>query len=356
MRPEGGTENDSDLWDYFQLCLASHFATVGTFVPTDVDLSIRQKLWSHVHQEQAFDPMWKAVQDFHGWDESPVSRRWVTVSGFGSGSGKKLSGHQGEWFSIAMGAYGCALKVAPERLAEIREAIETQVREHEVALTELRDELLSEPDAEKTKRYLAGVAAVAHNLGDLDRMFEAWKIADTDVLKRRVFRSGHEDARQCRSIFLEAGQVYQALLATENHRHFALREPKGLRKASEFLLDFGPFLDEWGGRLVKGFEAGVLTELDLREIIEALVLGWKKLNAKSIYASQGYARALYGIGSGLGGASGFAKGRDELENLVPPVIRKELKEGGLRTLFTVSRSQFEQQWMRKTLSLLRSPS
>ena len=343
MRPESA-ETDSDLWSYFQLCIASHFATVGTFVPTDVDLSIRQKLWSHVHHPQAFDPMWESVREFQSWDESPVSRRWVAVSG------KKLSGHQGEWFSIAMGAYGCALKTAHERVAEIREAIEAQVSEHENALTELRDELLSEPDPEKTKRYLAGVAAVAHNLGDLDRMFEAWQIADTDVLKRRVFRSGHEDARQGRPVFQEAGRVYQALLANENHRHFALREPKGLRKSNTFLLNFGPFLDEWGANLVRvGAESGLLTELDLREIIEALVLGWKKLNAKSIYASQGYGRALLGMATALGGTK-------KLESLVPPVIQKELTEGGLRTLFTVSRSQFEQQWMRKTLSLLRSPS
>lgn len=343
-------ENENDLWSYFELCLASHFATVGTFVPTDVDLAIRQKLWAAVHHEYAFEPMWKAVQKFHQWDESYVSKRWVITK-----SQKKLSGHQGEWFSVAMGAYGCALKVAHPFVPEIRESIEAQVQEHEEALTELRDEVLMHPTVENTKRYLAGVAAVAHNLGDLDRMFEAWNIADTDVLKRRVFRAGHEDARSPRAVFLEAGKVYQALLANENHRHFALREPKGLRKSPEFLLNFGPFLDDWGSDLIRtGYEEGLLTELDVREIIEALVLGWKKLNVKSIYHSQGYARALYGMGMVLGGEKGFAKGRTELENLVPPIIRKELTEGGLRTLFTVSKAQFEQQWMRKTLTLLQS--
>lgn len=347
-----GENLESDLWNYFQLCIASHFSTVGTFVPTDVDLSIRQKLWGNVHHQQAFDPMWQAVQDFYGWDESYVSKRWVMTA-----SGKKLSGHQGEWFSIAMGAYGCALKVAPERIPEIREKIEGLVKEHEDALTELRDDLVNEPTVEKMKRYLAGVAAVAHNLGDLDRMFEAWSIGDNDVLKRRVFRSGHEDARNPRAIFLQAGKVYQGLLANENHRHFALREPKGLRKSPEFLLNFGPFLDDWGANLVKtGYEGGLLLESDMREIAEALIEGWKKLNVRSIYTSQGYARALYGMAKVLGGEKGFARGRTELENLLPPTIRKELVEGGIRTFFNVTQAQFEQQWLRKTLALLKTDS
>jgi hypothetical protein len=344
--PDEGLEYD--LWNYFRLCIASHFATVGTFVPTDVDLSIRQKLWSNVHHVQGFEPMWKSVQEFHQWDESYVSKRFVVTA-----SGKKLSGHQGEWFSIAMGAYGTALKVAHEFIPEVRESIEVQIDEHEAALTELRDDFASDPTVEKMKRYHAGVAAVAHNLGDLDRMFEAWEISDHDVLKRRVFRSGHEDARNPRPIFFEAGKIYQAMLANENHRHFALREPKGLRKSHEFLLNFGPFLDDWGSNLVKnGVESGLLTELDLREIIEALLTGWKKLNVKSIYTAQGYGRALYGIATALGGDKGFARGRVELENMVPPQVRRELLEGGLRTIFTVSKAQFEQQQMRKTLSLL----
>jgi hypothetical protein len=343
-----GEVPNTDLWNYFRLCIASHFATVGTFVPTDVDLSIRQKLWLNVHHREALEPMWNAVQEFHQWNEALASKRWVVTQ-----SGLKLSGHQGEWFTIAMGAYGCALKVAPEFVPEIREAIERQLKEHETALTELRDDLLSEPTVEKMKRYHAGVAAVAHNLGDLDRMFETWNINDHDVLKRRVFRAGHEDARQPKEIFMQGGRVYQALLASENHRHFALREPKALRKSSDFLLTFGPFLDNWGSNLVThGYETGVLNELDLREIIEALVNGWKKLNVKSIYASQGYGRALYGIATALGGEKGFSRGRTELENMLPPTIRKELVEGGIRTLFTVTKNQFEQQYMRKTLALL----
>lgn len=337
--------SDSDLWSYFELCIASHFATVGTFVPTDVDLAIRSKLWKPVHNENAFSPMWKLVQEFHSWDESPVSKRFV----FSPVSKLKLSGHQGEWFTIAMGAYGCASKVAKEDMAEVRESIEAEIKNHEIALTELRDAFVEEPNVESMKAYLAGVAAVAHNLGDLDRMFELWEIPDTDVLKRRVFRLGHEDAKKPNPLFQQAGSVYQKYLAAENHRHFALREPKSLRRRSNFLLTYAPFLEEWGMGLVKsGFQAEVLTEGDLREIVEALVVGWKKLNPVSIYASQGYARALWGIAKALGNGN-YNQGREELYNVVPPVIRKEMIEGGLRTLLSTSKEEFE----KKLLSKLR---
>ena len=328
--------------EFYQLCLSAHFATVGTFVPTDVDVAIRQKLWKGVHHEKRFVPLWNQVQEFAGWDESLVSKRVVMTP-----SGKKLSGHQGEWFSIAMGAYGTALKVAPDFIPEIRGQIESVVKNHEAALIELQDAFSASPTIVTARAYFDGVASVAHNLGDLDRMIDAWEIEDTDVLKRRVYRSGHEDAKNPRPAFLKAGEVYQAMLASENHRHFALREPKGLRRSPKFLLNYGPFFDDWGTLIVEtGVNTGILSEGDFREVVEALVVGWKKLNPKSIYVSQGYARALCGIMKAL------PRGREDLENLVPPVIRKELREGGLRTLTGVSRSQFESQWVRKLSQLL----
>ncbi len=326
---------ENDLWSYFELCLASHFASVGTFVPTDVDSAIRLKLWAPVHSEVTFLPMWEKVQEFQHWDETLVSHRQVITV-----KGRKLSGHQGEWFTIAMGAYGCAHRAAKEYLMEIRSAIEDEVQNQEIALQELRTAFSDAQNIVNMKAYLSGVAAVAHNLGDLDRMFDAWEIEDTDVLKRRVFRSGHEDARNPKPILIEAGRVYQNILSTENHRNFALRVPKALRKSEQFLLPFGLFLDDWGLNLVqKGFQSNLLNEGELREIVEALIQGWKKLNPVSIYTSQGYSRALVGIAKGIG--------RSELEALVPPVLRKELTEGGLRTLMSVSQSDFEKKMLTK---------
>ena len=338
-----------DLWDYFDLCLCAHFATVGSFVPTDVDLAIRLKLWASVHHAHAHQGIWEHILAFQEWDESLVSKRFVITP-----TGRKLSGHQGEWFTIAMGAYGSALKVAPEQLIHVREAIEREFKNQEEALTELLGFFRQNPDLSSMKKLFAGIAAVAHNLGDLDRMFDAWEIPDTDVLKRRVYRSGHEDARAPKEVFLLAGKIYQELLASENHRNFALREPKCLRRSPDLLLPFGPFLDEWGKSLVDEAEISVLTTGEQREVAEALIHGWKKLNPRGIYTSQGYARVLAGMMVGLGGSSksGLVEGRERLGNLLPPVLRKEFEEGGLRTLTAISREEFEKKLLVKLGRLL----
>jgi hypothetical protein len=339
---------DTDLWAYYDLCLAAHFATVGTFVPTDVDLAIRLKLWTGVHHENAFLPMWERIQEFHHWDETIVSKRLVY-----SPSGKKLSGHQGEWFTVAMAAYGSAGKVAKTYLGEIRESIEAEIKNQEDALTELFETFREAPSIETMKALLAGIAAVAHNLGDLDRMFDTWEISDHDVLKRRVYRAGHEDARHPREVFIKAGKIYKSLLAQENHRHFPMREPKCLRLSNEFLLPFGPFFDDWGMSLIDGKTAkALLGEGELRIVAEALILGWKKLNPLSIYTSQGYSRALDGFAMAYGNQIAAGNTTSARLNLLPPVLKKEINEGGLRTLMAFSQSEFEKKWLVKLKSEL----
>ena len=333
-----GTNEQLTKLEYFELCIAAHFATVATFVPTDVDLAIRQKLWSKISTPEEFAPMWELVKEFAIWDEAPVSKRWLFTP-----KGIKISGHQGEWFSIAMGAYGTAVKKVHAFVPEIRTAIENLVKEHELGLKELRELFLSQPDINNAKNYLDAIAAVAHNLGDLDRMFDTWEIGEVDVLKRRVYRCGHEDARHPREEFLLAGKIYKELLANENHRHFPLREPKGIRKSNRFLLNFGPFLDDWGADVVRASKENdaLLSEGDLREVAAALIQGWKRLNPKSIYTSQGYARALCGM------VSAFSNKREGLEGILSPALKKEMNEGGVRTLMNVTRSQFEKQWVNK---------
>ena len=309
--------------EYFEFCLAAHFATVGTFVPTDVDLAIREKLWKKISKPEDFEPMWGLVKEFATWDESLVSKRFVITE-----SGKKLSGHQGEWFSIAMAAYGVAVKKVHPFVPEVRNQIEASVREHEEALRELREKFLSDSTFIHAKNYLDGVAAVAHNLGDLNRVMDSLELTDLDVLKRRLSNSREE--------FVLVGKLYKEFLANENHRHFPLRGPKCIRKSSQLLLNYGPFLDEWGAQIVP-----LLNDGELREVAEALILGWKRLNPKSIYTSQGYARALAGM------VSVFPRGRADLESLLSPLLKKELNEGGLRTLMGISRNQYEKQWIGK---------
>ena len=338
-----------DAFGYFEYCVAAHFGTVGTFVPTDVDLAIRLKLWQKISTPEEFQPMWNLVQEFDRWDETLVSKRRVY-----SPSGIKVSGHLGEWFSIAMGAYGIAVKKIHGFVPEIRASIEAKVKDHETALRELRKQFQSEPNIVHARQYLDAIAAVAHNLGDLDRMFDAWEIGEMDVLKRRVYRCGHEDARNPRAELLLAGSIYKEMLASENHRHFPLRDPKGIRKSERFLLNFGPFLDDWGVGIVssstvlaQGGDA-ILNEGDLREVAEALISGWKRLNPKTIYTCQGYARALCGM------MTAFPNKREGFEALLSPKVKKEMNESGLRTLMGVTRVQFEKQWVAKLLRLVQT--
>lgn len=345
-QPGENEKVNAHLWPYFDLCLVSHFATVGTFVPTDVDLAIRSKLWAQVHSEDSFVPMWKRTQEFLNWNEDLVSRRVVRMDQQSeAGQGFKISGHQGEWLSIAVGAYKTAKRLKLGNVSEVRNAIEQNVDLQEETLLALRSRFLEDGAAASMKDYLSGVAGVCHNLGDLDRQMD--NLDEIDLLKRRYFKLGHEDAVRKSEVFFQAGKIYQGFLASENHRHFALREPKGLRKSSAFLLSYGPFLDDWGKRLVKeGFLKDQLNDREMREIIQALVEGWMRLNPESMFTSQGYARALAGIQSAL------PRGRADLEDLLPVNLNRKMNECGVRSVMQVTQDKFEKEWVHKILAVL----
>jgi hypothetical protein len=95
----------------------------------------------------------------------------------------------------------------------------------------------------------------------------------------------------------------------------------------------------------EGARSGELQEGDFREIIEALVLGWKKLNPLSIYTSQGYSRALAGMASGFGS-------KQVLEGFLPQSIRRDLVEGGLKTLLAVSQETFEKKQVSRLKAMI----
>src|SRR5579863_3928323 len=83
---------------YFRAMLAAHFATVATFVPTDVDANIRH----HALTALALDELELAcglIDEAAGWDVRLVSARVVEV-------GSPLSGHDGEWLAVRAGALG----------------------------------------------------------------------------------------------------------------------------------------------------------------------------------------------------------------------------------------------------------
>jgi hypothetical protein len=67
-----------DLAEYFYLCLSAHWATAGTFVPTDVDNQIREGLWKHGLIEKYIEKMARYTIDSWTW-ELLEKKHWCAV-------------------------------------------------------------------------------------------------------------------------------------------------------------------------------------------------------------------------------------------------------------------------------------
>ena len=305
---------DFSWGEYFELCVAAHFSTVATFVPTDVDTHIRQKLWNSELSDEDFGRMVDVVIEAHSWDTTCVSNRWLKTP-----SGKILEGHKGEWFSIAAAAFGASRNRAPEKAQAILALIKKEI-ENEALVFE---EFCREKD---WFSILKSSVLIAHNFGDLERVLEAWGIPK--------LVEGHLD----RSSILLAGTLNRDLMAVENHRHFALRSPRALRKTEDLLLPLGPFLDDWGKHVALH---PLLSPEDVGTILDALIQGWVKLEG-----TVGYSRALVGI------ENHYPGGMKELLKLLPTRVAKLWTTGPLRQLCSVPRERFEAQWTKKCRSLI----
>jgi hypothetical protein len=124
------------------------------------------------------------------------------------------------------------------------------------------------------------------------------------------------------------------MMALENHRHFALRGARPLRKGTDFLIGIGPFFDEWGARVashpsLSGEEKGL--------IAEHLIDGFEFLAAKNGPTPVGYARALAGM------LERFPGGLQSLSNYLPAKLARTLKAGPLRTYCVIPQARFEEQ-------------
>lgn len=303
--------------EYFRLCLAAHHATVSSFVPTDVDNQIRLHLWQGASPETV-KAMAELVLESRTWDYRPLSPRWIeTASG-------RLSGHAGEWLSTAVAAYGALRKRAPEDAARMAAEIESELKLEAAVF----DDLARNRDG---MGLIVATPLIAHNLGDFNRVKEMWSIADDpaldfDILRGRTLRC--------------AAELNKVKTAAENHRHFALRKPRCLRASVDFLIGMGPFYDDWGLRLTRH---PLLTPENLAEIAGALIEGLERTPG-----SVGYTRALAGI------EQGFRGGPQALQNHLPARDAKKLKAGPLRSLISVRREPFEQQWSQFALQFCKT--
>lgn len=312
-----------DHQDYFQLCLCAHWATAGTYVPTDVDNAIRENLWKMEPDTEKLKRMAEMTLEAGQWDYTPVTARLAVAPPASSGPGARISTHEGTWFSVAVGAYAALREACPAKAEEVAHAIMTEA-EREVNVFKT---IHADSDG---LELLRACALLAHNFGDLDRVADMWRLPQADPLYRQVYNAASPASPLFAGWLAYAGRLNQKHMAPENHRHYALREARCLRRRAEFLLPVGPFFDGWGQGL-----AGSLKRNgeDLSEIVQALLNGWERLKGPV-----GYARALTGI------IETFPGGLAKLSAFLPAKDARTLKSGPLRALCSIPRPRFEAQW------------
>lgn len=301
--------------DYFRLCLCAHWATAGTFVPTDVDNAIRMKHWKMDEAQGLMEAMADDVLEAATWDYRLVTARLAQCEG------ELVATHEGTWFSVAVGAYAAVKGSDPERGRKLLEAVLAEAS-REAALF---GRLLEAGDG---LELLRACALLAHNFGDLDRVADMWELPEDDELRRAVYKAAAPGSKLFGGLPAKAGLLNQKLTAVENHRHYALREARCLRRRADFLLPVGPFFDAWGEHLARQLPID-----DLGDVVRYLIDGWQRLKGPV-----GYARALTGI------LEAFPGGLTKLAGAIPGRDVRILKAGPLRALCSIPRERFEAQW------------
>lgn len=312
-----------NLNEYFTLCMAAHWTTAGTFVPTNVDNQIREGLWKHPHIQRHIQKMARTTIESWSWDYQEVTNR----KAFNPALGQVMSTHEGTWLSVAIGAY-CALEKHKEEelLKEVEATILAEIEKEEKLLLELREK-------RDHINFLRSTALMAHNFGDLDRVIDQWGMAEDHPFRLRIYKLGHKPHPQYSPVLAFAGQVNKAFLSVENHRHMSLRQPRCLRKSHRFLVPVGPFMDSWGETLGS---APDLTLTEKGEIVAALYEGFTRQDQ-----AYGYARAYRGLISAL------PEGLISLERDLPFDLVQEIRKSRFQQIADVSQEEFEAEFKQK---------
>jgi hypothetical protein len=312
-----------DLTEYFHLCLAAHWATAGTFVPTDVDNQIREGLWRHETVGAHIQKMAKLTIESWQWDYEQVTNR----KSYNSARGQVMSTHEGTWLSVAIGAYNALMKNKLPKLAQdVADVILAEIEKEEKLLLELREK-------KDHINFLRSTALMAHNFGDLDRVIDQWQMSPEDPFHQRIYKLGHNLNASYSPILVYAGQVNKAFLANENHRHMSMRQPRGIRKSHKFLIPVGPFMDDWG-KVLGG--SNLLSPIEKIEIIAAFHDGHTRQDL-----AFGYVRAFKGLISAL------PQGLESLERDLPFDFYQTLKKSKFATLAEQTKDEFDDMFKNK---------
>jgi len=314
-------EPSPETWtDYFALCLAAHFATAMTYVPTDVDTKIRDRLWFMERGADEHERCKDLALSLVGWDVSSVSRRQVMV-----GDAGPISGHDGERLSVLCGGIlGCKRAGDDDGARSLTEAVHDE-------LTREADAFLAVSRTRGAERTLLTLAAVlTHNAGDVNQGLSARKGQRwSSEPGRRFGRLAHERGERYGGAFILAAALYKELMASEGHRNYPLRAVKALRTHADHLLPFSPFLEGWGEHIATTRR---LTDPERAEVVAALAAGIRKVPGQ-----QGYQRALAGFDQAFpGGLAAKA-----LRRSLPASTRKALKDPSLRRAVAVRPISFE---------------
>jgi hypothetical protein len=322
--------------DYFRLCLAAHYLTCATPVPTDVDNQIRKKLWPPSLPVAIALEMGRTVLESRRWRFLPLTSRASFGAADTALAAVPLHGHTGEWFTVAAAAYAALGHYRAEDAKKLRAALLDAIAEE----TETHSAVFGSVwRARDGLGCLRASVTIAHNFGDLDRVIVMWDVPFQDPLRLRFHglttaAFGADGALRHRGRLWAAGELYKAAIdgtsmAAENHRHFALRKPRALRKHPSLRVPVGPFFDAWGETVATTLEGE-----PLREVVEALVQGQERSRD-----TLGYARALRAI----------ALVRPALRDALEPVRKKSPRH---RKTLEASREDFEARWAAAALAHL----
>ncbi len=309
LRP--GLQPEEQLQDYFALCLASHHATVATFVPTDVDSKIRNSLWRESRDPNVLRPMLRLAIASRAWTEDGISVRAV----------RGVSGHNGEQWSVIAAGLGRLLELGDTVSAqEAQDVIEMEIDRQQAVFEECAAERNGELD------LLRLSITLSHNRGDLTQGMASWTATPvTTPVRERLSERGR---------FALAVKLYQDTgLSADGHRHYPLRAVNALRNSPSTLLPLSPFLDEWGSALPDLEEAP--------KVLAALVGGSQKIPGQ-----QGYYRAIAGM---------RAAARSSFEGVaarMPNGAQRLLRSAELRKLVDVPRDSFESMMSKRARAVL----
>jgi len=310
--------------EYFALCLAAHFATVATYVPTDVDTKIRRALWLDARGTDELPRMRALALGMARWDPAPVSARIVSVSGVGA-----VSGHDGERLAVLCGAL-VAARAARDAAgaAELEAAIDGELWREARAF----DEVAARKGAELDVLRLASV--LTHNAGDVKQGLGA----SPDPRFSDLARAGFE---RFGGAFGRAAALYRDSLAADGHRNYPLRKARALRSDPALLLPLAPFFDDWGETVAR-FPG--LDDAARAEVVSALVEGCRKIPGQVAYY-----RALAGLERALPRGLEAA----ELSQHYSASVRRELRDAELRRRVGVKRESFEASAAKRVKELLK---